>query len=140
VKKSIPIMLVAVVMLGCISLTGCRGGTTSPGGELNWDDMPIFGYMSQSEKGNWSLPPEQGDCLIVEWRYYKLDEPYTSVAEVTMFYRNEMPKNGWQENAWMDMQDTIWGTFSKNNDRDDAIIWISSEEGHTVFALMRASN
>jgi len=140
VKKSILIMLVALVVLGGIAFTGCRGETPSPGGELNWDDMPIFGYMSQSEKGNWSLPPQTGDWAKVEWRYYRLDEPYTSIAEVTMFYRNEMPKNGWQENAWMDLQDTSWGAFSKNDDRDDAVIWIGSEEGYTVFALMRASN
>jgi len=139
VKKSISIMLVALVMLGCIAFIGCRGGTTSNGGELNWDDMPIFGYMSQSEKGNWSLPPQTGDWAKVEWRYYKFDEPYTSIAEVTMFYRNEMPKNGWKETAWMDTPDNSWGTFSKNNGHDAAIVWIGTDEGETVFALMRAS-
>jgi hypothetical protein len=140
VKKSISIILVALVILGGISLIGCRGDTTSPGGELNWDDMPIFTYLGQSEKGDWALPPESGDWARVEWRYYKLGEPYTSIAEVTMFYRNEMPKNGWQETAWMDLQNTRWGTFSKNNGRDAAIVWIGIEEGETVFALMRASN
>jgi len=140
VKKSISIMLVALVMLGCIGIAGCRGGTTSPGAELNWDDMPIFAGASQVDKGNWALPPENKDWLKVEWRYYRLDETFTSIAEVTMFYRNEMPKNGWQENAWMDIQETSWGAFSKNNDRDDAIVWISTDGDYTVFALMRASN
>jgi hypothetical protein len=140
VKKSILIMLVALVMLGGISLIGCRGDTTSPGGELNWDDMPVFGYMSQSEKGNWSLPPQTGDWAKVEWRYYKFDEPYTSIAEVTMFYRNEMPKNGWEENMWMETAGASWGAFSKNGERDNAIVWISTDGDYTVFALMRASN
>jgi len=133
-------MLVALVILGCIGLIGCRGGTTSPGGELNWDDMPVFGYMSQSEKGNWSLPPQTGDWAKVEWRYYKFDETYTSIAEVTMFYRNEMPKNGWQENVWMETSGASWGAFSKNGELDNAIVWIGSDEDYTVFALMRASN
>jgi len=140
VKKSISIMLVVLVILGGIGLIGCRGGATSPGEEINWDDMPVFAGASQVNKGNWALPPEDKDWLRVEWRYYKLDETFTSVAEVTMFYRNEMPKNGWQENAWVELKNTNWGAFSKNDDRDDAIIWISSEDGYTVFALMRASN
>jgi hypothetical protein len=139
-KKSILITLAALLMLGSISLIGCRGDTTSPGGELNWDDMPIFGYISQSEKGDWALPPESGVWARVEWRYYKLKELYATIPEVTMFYRNEMPKNGWQENAWLDTPDNSWGTFSKNNGRDAAIVWIGTEEGYTVFALMRASN
>jgi hypothetical protein len=140
VKKSISIMLVALVVLGCIAFTGCRGGTTSNGGELNWDDMPVFGYISQSEKGNWALPPQTGDWARVEWRYYKLEELYGTIPEVTMFYRNEMPKNGWEENMWMETAGASWGAFSKNGERDNAIVWISSEEGYTVFALMRASN
>ena len=139
-KKSISIILVALVMLGCISLIGCRGGTTTPGGELNWDDMPVYAGASQTDKGNWVLPPEDKDWLRVEWRYYRFADTVNSVDMVSMFYRNEMPKNGWHENAWLDIQETSWGAFSKNDDRDDAIIWISSEEGHTVFALMRASN
>ena len=139
-KKSISIMLVALVMLGGISLIGCRGGTAPSGGELNWDDMPVFAGSSQVDKVNWALPPEGGDWARVEWHYYKLDETYTSIAEVTMFYRNEMPKNGWQETVRMDMQDTNWGAFSKNNERDNAIVWIGSDEDYTVFALMRASN
>ena len=140
-RKSILIALLAAVVLGGIAFSGCRDGATpAPGSELNWDDMPIFAGASQVDEANWEMPPEDKDWLRVEWRYYRFDEPYTSVAEVTMFYRNEMPKNGWQENAWMDIQDTSWGAFSKNDDYDDAIIWITSKEGHTVFALMRASN
>ena len=139
-KKSILIMLIALITLGGIALTGCRGDTASPGGELNWDDMPIFGYISQSEKGDWALPPESGDWARVQWRYYKLDELYGTIPEVTMFYRNEMPKNGWEETAWLDTPDNSWGTFSKNNGHDAAIVWIGTEEGETVFALMRASN
>jgi len=76
----------------------------------------------------------------VEWRYYKLDDPYTSIAMVTMFYRNEMPKNGWLENVWMETAGASWGAFSKNGERDNAIVRIGTDEGYTVFALMRASN
>jgi hypothetical protein len=140
VKKSILIMLIAMIALGGIAITGCRGGNTSPGEELNWDDVPIYTYLDQSEKGDWALPPESGDWARVEWRYYKMDDPYTSIAMITMFYRNEMPKNGWQETAWLDTPDNSWGTFSKNNGRDAAIVWIGTEDGKTVFALMRASN
>jgi hypothetical protein len=139
VKKSTLILLVAVVMLGCIGLTGCRSGPTPPvAGELTWDDMPVYEGTSQVDKGDWAIPQELGDRAEVEWRYYRFDEPYTSIAEVTMFYRNEMPKNNWVETVWM--EGASWGIFSKNGGLDDAMVWIGSEEGHTIIALMRASD
>ena len=139
-KRLTLIILAALIILGGIAFTGCRDGTTSPGVVINWDDMPLYAGASQVDKGNWTLPPEIGDWAALEWRYYKFDDTVNSVEMVTMFYRNEMPKNGWTENVWMETAGASWGAFSKNGERDNAIIWISTEEGHTIFALMRASN
>jgi len=154
-KKVISLVLVVVMMLGCIGLVACGGGDaeTAPpsngetvppsNGELppsedglTWNDMPVYPGANQVTQVTWSIPPAEGDYLVMEWRYY---ETGANVSTVTSFYKSQMPGNGWQEAMWMEMEEMQWGYYSKNNERDMAMVWIGSEEGQTFIGLMRAT-
>lgn len=147
-KRLIGIMLVPVMMLGCIGFVACGGGdggttpsdgdTTPPPttGSVTWNDMPVYPGANQIQEMTWTIPSEEEEWSKAEWRYY---ETGASVSEVAAFYKSQMPGKGWQEPAWMDMVEMQWGLYSKNNEHDVAMVWISSEEGKTVFALMRAT-
>jgi len=158
-KKAISLVLVLVVVLSCVGLVACagrgesetpssNGGTTSTsGGEapppsvggLTWDDMPVYAGAEQIQKASWAIPATEGDWSKVEWRYYRMEDALNDVGMVAMFYRMEMPKNGWQEMRQMEKQDMSWSYYSKNDEKDGAAVWISYDEGKTVFALMRAT-
>ena len=56
-----------------------------------------------------------------------------------MFYKMEMPRSGWNEADQVQTQDMSWGYYTKNNEKDGAIVWVGSDGGKTVFALMRAT-
>lgn len=145
-KKAILLVLVLIMVLGCASLVACGGGGDGGGGDtppsvagLSWDDIPIYAGAEQIQKGNWAIPPAQGDWSKVEWRYYRMNDEVNDVGMVTMFYKMEMPKNGWQEIERLETQDMSWSYYSKNNEQDVAIVWVGSDERNTVFALMRAA-
>ena len=162
-NKAIALLFVVVAAASCAGLAGCgstRGGETAapPAQEeeaapaeseeeeampgvvnLKWGDIPVFATAEQTQKGGWAIPPAEGDWSSVEWRYYRMPDEMNSVVEVGRFYKNEMPKNGWQETMWLEVEDMIMSYYNKNGERDGAAVWIGSEEGHTVFALMRAS-
>ena len=57
---------------------------------------------------------------------------------VAMFYKMEMPKNGWQQMMEMEVQDVAMLFYTKSNENDAAYIWVGSQDNKTVFALMRA--
>ena len=154
-KKAISLVLILVVILGSIGLVACGGGETGttptpsnggttptpsptpPPSGLNWTDMPVYsGVVTQVQKGSWAIPPEEGEWTKVEWRYYETGD---SVSQVAAFYRAQMPGNGWQEVAWMEMQEMSWGLYNKNDEKDGAMIWVGSDEGKTFIALMRAT-
>lgn len=144
-KKAISLVLVLIMVLGCASLVACGGrggvGETPPSvAGLTWDDIPIYAGAEQIQKGNWAMPPAQGDWSKVEWRYYRMNDEVNDVGMVTMFYKMEMQKNGWQEIERTETQDMSWGYYSKNNEQDGAIVWVGSDERNTVFALMRAAS
>jgi len=109
-----------------------------PAGEIAWDDIPLYATAEQVQKGSWAIPQDQGDLSQVEWRYYELDGSH-EVVEVTRFYEMEMPKNGWQEMHWVEVDEMSWGLYSKNNEEDVAMVWIGNQEGKTVIALMRGA-
>jgi len=136
-------------MFGCVGLVACGGGgdtgttqpsnegTTPPGDDFTWDDIPVYSKAKQVQKGIWFIPPDEGEWSKVEWRYYGTGD---SVSTVAAFYRAEMPENGWQEVGWMETEEMSWGRYSKNNEKDGAIVWIDSEEGKTFIALMRGTD
>lgn len=106
------------------------------GGGLTWNDMPIYGGADQIQKGSWSIPADEGDYSKVEWRYYESGD---DIDDIIDFYKDKMPDNGWEEMGWFDMQETAWGFYMKNNEKDAAYVWMIAEGGDTVIALMRAT-
>jgi len=144
--KVISLVLIMVIMLGLIGLVACgrenettpsNGGTAPSGDDSTWDDIPVYSRAKQVQKGSWSISPDEGKWSKVEWRYYETGD---SVSTVAAFYRTEMPKKGWQEVGWMETEEMSWLGYSKNNEKDGAIIWIDSEEGKTFIALMRGTD
>ena len=163
-KKGISLVFVFMLILACVGVAACSGGGTeaptpaasptpsssetngqaeavatpaSTGSGFTWNDIPVYGGAKQLQEMNWSIPPAEGDYTEVEWRYYETND---SPASVLAYYKSNMPGNGWGEHeGWMEMPELTMGIYSKNNEKDSAIIWIAAEEGKTVFALMRAS-
>lgn len=161
-KKTALSLLMLVFVFGCAGMTGCGSGTEqnaqptpdtaqeeeqassdtqqtsqSAGGAM-WDDMPVYATAMQLQTASWSIPPQDGDYEKAEWRYYELPSAH-DVEMVARFYKMEMPKNGWQQTMEMEVQDVAMLLYAKNNEADAAYVWVGSEDGKTVFALMRAS-
>ena len=162
-KKTALFFLMLVLVFGCAGMTGCGSGTEgnaqptpdtvqeeeqessdtqqtsqSAGGAM-WDDMPVYATAMQLQEASWSiLPQDDADYEKAEWRYYELPSAH-SVEMVAMFYKMEMPKNGWQQMMEMEVQDVSMFFYTKNDENDAAYVWVASEDGKTVFALMRAS-
>jgi hypothetical protein len=158
-KRLISIMLVLAMVMGSVGFVACtcaqsettpppsNGGTVPPSngdttpppttGGVTWNDMPVYPGANQVEEMSWTMPlEEEEEWSKVEWRYY---ETRASVSEVAAFYKSQMPGKGWQDQGWMDMVEIQWGYYTKNHEQDVAMIWLSSEEGKTVFSLMRAT-
>jgi hypothetical protein len=109
----------------------------SSGSGLNWDDMPVYSGASNVQKGSWSVPPsEDEEYSHYEWRYY---EANASNADVAAFYKSKMPSIGWKEMGWMDMQGTSWGMYNKNDEKDAAMIWVSTQDKKTVIGMWRGT-
>jgi len=111
--------------------------STASGGSF-WSDVPVYATAMQLQTAAWSIPPQDGDYEKAEWRYYELPSAH-DVEMVARFYKMEMPKNGWQQMMEMEVQDVAMLLYAKNNEADAAYVWVGSEDGKTVFALMRAS-
>ena len=154
-KKLLSLLLVLSLILAGISLCACGNGdeagetqtpaTSEPtgtpekelsAGGLNWNDMPVYSGTKQAQKGSWSVPPTEGDYSKVEWRYYESGDDVDTIAN---FYKTQMPARDWEEVAWMDVQDMKWGMYYKNNENDAAMVWVASEEGNSIIAMMRAA-
>ena len=114
--------------------------TTQPsnggGGGLTWNDMPVYGGADQIEEFTMTFSPDEGDYSEFEWRYY---ETGADVGDVIDFYKDKMPDNGWDEQMWMEAGDIAYGMYFKNNEKDAAMVWISTEGGDTLVGLWRAS-
>jgi hypothetical protein len=106
------------------------------GGGLTWNDMPVYGGADQIQKGSWSIPADEGDYSKVEWRYYETGD---DIGDVVDFYKDKMPDNGWDEMMWMDIMEAAYGYYTKNSEKDAAMIWMAEEDGDTVIAMMRAA-
>jgi len=155
-KKVMSLLVALIIVLGCFSFVACGGGEengtakpsngdkTTPAkeeqapsnGGLTWTDMPIYSGAKQAQKGSWSIPVEEGEWSHVEWRYYETGD---SADKVASFYKSQMPGKGWHEDMWMEAEGIAWAFYTKNNEADGAMFWVSSEEGETFFALMRAT-
>jgi hypothetical protein len=98
--------------------------------------MPIYPGDKEIQKGNWAIPPTQGDYASFEWRYYSTSEDLNKVSD---FYRNQMPANGWEEMGTMASKDVAWFMYQKNNEQQAAMDWFSYEDRETSFALWKAT-
>ena len=114
--------------------------TTQPsnggGGGLTWNDMPIYGGADQIEEFSMSFSPDDADYSEFEWRYY---ETGADVEDVIDFYKDEMPDNGWDETMWLDAGEIAYGLYMKNNEKDAAMVWISTDGADTLVGLWRAT-
>jgi hypothetical protein len=93
---------------------------------------------SRIQKGNWSIPADnKTDYVNMGWQYYEVPSP---VADMASYYRKQMAARDWNEKSWNDTPQMSWGLFTKNNENDAAMVWISTgETGKTVIALWRAA-
>ena len=157
-KKILSLLLVLILVLAGISLVACGGEeegeniptpstseptgapekepTTPSAGRLTWNDMPVYSGAKQVQKGSWSIPPAEGDYSKMEWRYYETGDNLDAIAT---FYRAQMPAKGWEEMGWMEVPQMKWGMYNKNNENDAAMVWVASDEGKGIIALMRAA-
>ena len=146
-KKTISLLPLIVTVLACVSLAACQagemttpsdGGTPTPapssGGGFTWNDMPVYPGAKQTEKAAWAIPPEEGEWQRTEWRWYESGD---SQSHVIAFYQSAMPQNGWQRMASMEVAEVSWCMYTKNNERDGAMVWVGAEEGKTYIGLMR---
>jgi hypothetical protein len=88
--------------------------------------MPIYPGAAQIQQATWTVPPQQEEWSTWEWRYYETGD---SVEAVTNFYKSQMPGKGWENESWMTMKDFALAYYTKNNERDGAMVWIGSDEG-----------
>ena len=162
-NRTTVIRLALVIALGGIVLSGCGGSqegntdapavvpeeevsgvdeaaaTATPSDGSFWGDVPVYATAAQLQQAAWSIPPQDDEEYEkVEWRYYELPAAH-SVQMVSSFYKMEMPKNGWQQMMEMEEEDVAVLFYTKNNEDDAAYVWAASEDGKTVFALMRAT-
>jgi hypothetical protein len=165
-KRTALFVLMLLVVFGCAGMTGCGSGgeedaqptpdiaqeeqeeeqessseqqASQSAGGFMWDDVPVYATAAQLQNASWSIPPQgDADYEKAEWRYYELPSAH-DVGMVAMFYKMEMPKNGWQQMMEMEVQDVAMSFYTKNNEADAAYVWVASEDDKTVFALMRAS-
>lgn len=159
-KKGISLLLVVVLVLGCVGLFACGDKesettqepsqtsstpstpsptetTPSPAGGLTWNDMPVYSGANQIQKGSWAIPPAEGDYSKFEWRYYETKDNLDNVAA---FYKGQMSVKGWGEEMWMEAsQQMYWGMYTKNGEKDAAMVWGSFQDGKTVIAMWRAT-
>jgi hypothetical protein len=103
-----------------------------------WADVPIYPGASQVQEEAFSFPegaPE--DLEGVEFRLYETDDP---VKKVASFYRDVMPKNGWEEVMPMMpvSEEYAVGAWAKNNGETGAQIVILELEGKTRFQISRS--
>jgi hypothetical protein len=161
-KRLCLLVLIVIMALSCIGLVGCGNGAdtpvspapepaatpeetiipeeaipkiTVPSGNTFWSNIPIYPGATEVHEGSWAIPPTEGDYSMVEWHYYETGDQVTAVSA---FYKDQMVSFGWQEMGWMEMQEINWGMYTKNNEEDAAMVWITTEEEKTMFALMRA--
>jgi len=144
-KEIVALVLTGVVILGSVGIVGCDIGeigqkptqTPTPEGEFTWDDMPIYIDANQIEKGDWSIPPMEGEWSRIEWHYYETGDLFETV---TSFYGDRMYGQGWRTKKWVTLNEESWAIYTKPNDeKSAAMVWLASIDDKIVIALMRAT-
>jgi hypothetical protein len=118
--------------------TASTSATSKPSTALlNWDDMPVYSGAKQVQQASWSVPQsEDQDYAKMEWRYYTVN---ATAADVATFYKDQMPAIGWTETGWMDTESNSWGWYSRNEEKDAAMVYVVTEDEKVTIALWRAT-
>jgi hypothetical protein len=105
-----------------------------------WADIPVYGGASEREKIEISVPGAQqvgeGEFERLEWRYYETQD---EVKDVAAFYKEEMPKEGWQKLMWMDFPEEVsMGQYRKQQGEIVSMIQVAEDqEGTTLITIWR---
>jgi hypothetical protein len=155
-KKVLSLILALVMVLVCVSFTGCLkkgltvgdntinipdseggGGITvqgsTGGGETpeNFGDIPIYPGCKQLAKitGEEDMNGQPG---ILDHRIYSTSD---SVDKVVSFYKTQMPANGWTEESWYESTMNV-GTYNKG-EQSYAVIAVTpaDTEGESMFTI-----
>ena len=103
--------------------------------DFNWDDIPVYPGAIDMEEFSMSFPGAQtGDYEKIEWRYYATGD---SLDDVSSFYADSMPGNGWDETATMNMGDAFWSYWSKDNGDTGAYIAVVNDDGETNIMMWK---
>ncbi len=161
-KRLISLTLVLILALGCLGLVACGGGQKE-------EADTTTEAMSTPEQEGKAAPPEQktgsGGCTWADMPMYpgaeKADqyfngvtttpEEYTeshtyttgdALGKVAAFYQAQMPKKGWYQDKWMDVEMTKaeWtcqrGVYSMRDGQDAAIVKVTDKgEGMIYISL-----
>jgi ssRNA-specific RNase YbeY (16S rRNA maturation enzyme) len=108
---------------------------TSVAGDFDWDDIPVYPGASDAEEFSMSIPgADTGEYERIEWRYHTTND---SATDVTSFYADRMPDNGWDETATMSIGDVSWSYWSKDNGDTGAFIAVVNEDGETNIMMWK---
>jgi hypothetical protein len=111
--------------------------TVGSSSDITWNDVPVYPGADSVHEASWSLPPtDEHEYAEAEWRYFEVG---ASTDDVGSFYESKMPDNGWEEVMNFDMAETKYFLYTKDNETQAAMVWVSTNDNKTVFALMRAS-
>lgn len=114
---------------------------TSPvgGGDVTWDDVPVYPGADRTMEFSGSMGGEEGDCDRLEWRYYEVSADPADVAD---YYLDEMPGHGWTKYGEMKMSGVgAWSMWTKGDGADAAYIYAMGDgEEDTVLMMWRGVN
>jgi hypothetical protein len=112
-----------------------QGGTPSDSGSI-WDNMPLSFRKSAVGTGSQSIPAQPSEWSNTEWRYYQSPDALPTLRN---YFRSEMPRNGWDQEEWVDDGDSSLSLWTSNSGADRAMVWMEPEGQGTFIALARST-
>jgi hypothetical protein len=113
------------------------------GGSATLSDVPV--YPGADKTGDWSgdevpLPLFSGDVDVEDWEQsgWATYETGDSVDDVSNFYKDKMPDNGWEEEGWFDIsfgEGAAWGNFTRDDGDSAAWVFVSGTEDQTEIVI-----
>ena len=116
---------------------------SSGGGGASLSDVPVYPGADKTGgfSGDYSLPflgedIDAEEYTDVEWGVYETGD---SVGDVSDFYKDKMPDNGWEKEGWSDLSfgvDAAWGSFTRDDGDSAAWIIVTSNEDDDKTEIM----
>ena len=113
------------------------------GGGASLGDVPV--YPGAEKVADYSgsdvpLPLLGGDIDVEEyadaqWAVYETSD---SADDVTNFYKDKMPDNGWEEESWFDTSlgdGAAWGGYTRDNGDSAAWVFVSGADDQTQIVI-----